>query len=68
VANASETEDHGALVLFEDLDGVEEVEQDDGSSDKVRHHGATAFRLGEELAAAMIVNGYGGQMWIARCG
>src|ERR1035441_1399293 len=59
VANATETEDHGALVLFEDLDGVEEVEQDDGSSDKERHHGITAFRLDDNLAAAMIVNGYG---------
>src|ERR1035437_6749817 len=40
VADAAETEDDGAFVLFEDLDGIENVKQDDGGSDEERHlHG-----------------------------
>ena len=37
VADAAEAEDDGALVLLEDLDGVEEVEEDDGEDEEQRN-------------------------------
>ena len=35
VADAAEAEDDGALVLLEDLDGVEDVKEDDGDGDEI---------------------------------
>jgi hypothetical protein len=41
VADAAETEDDGAFVLLEYLDGIQEIEQDDeyGDEDRQRHEG-----------------------------
>jgi hypothetical protein len=48
VADAAKAEDDGALVLLEYLDGVEDIQQDDGDGDEIRRvvgHEVTAFRL-----------------------
>ena len=49
VADAAETEDDGALVLLENLDGVEDVEEDDGDGDeeRERHKGRELSGWGE---------------------
>ena len=60
VTDAAQAEDDGAFVLLEDLDGVEDVKQDDGNGNEVGHgigHRADSFPAGRSLAAAVIVNG-----------
>jgi hypothetical protein len=44
LADAAEAEDDGALVLLEDLDGVDDVERENGENDEQRNgHAQTSF-------------------------